>query len=168
MPRRYADTRMSERIRRNPLLFLPPPLLFVATLALAIGISKLIPILQAPPTIGRLFGYAGWLLVAAGIGLAAASLGLFARSHTTIVPHASPRSLVTSGPYRLTRNPMYVAFTLAYLGVAALTGSIPALPMLAVPLAILTSIVIPFEKRRLRDLFGQAYDDYCARVGRWL
>jgi protein-S-isoprenylcysteine O-methyltransferase Ste14 len=159
---------MSQSVRRNPLLAVPPPLLFVATLGLAIAISKRLPILQPPSGVARVFGCAGWLLVAAGIGLAAASLGLFARSHTTIVPHASPRSLVTSGPYRFTRNPMYVALTLAYLGVAALAGSILALPMLAVPLAILTWIVIPFEERRLRELFGQTYADYCARVGRWV
>jgi protein-S-isoprenylcysteine O-methyltransferase Ste14 len=151
----------------NPLMVAPPPLLFVATLVVAVGISRRFPILQWHPTVGVL-GYAGWLLVAAGVLLAAASVGLFARSRTTIVPHARPRSLVTSGPYRFTRNPMYVALTVAYLGVAALAGSILALPMLLIPLVVLNFVVIPFEEQRLRELFGQTYADYCARVGRWL
>jgi protein-S-isoprenylcysteine O-methyltransferase Ste14 len=49
-----------------------------------------------------------------------------------------------------------------------LAGSILSLLMLAIPLAILNLVVIPFEERRLQELFGQAYTDYCARVTRWL
>ncbi|WP_456760347.1 methyltransferase family protein [Bradyrhizobium sp. USDA 4011] len=94
---------------------------------------------------------------------------LFRREGTEIEP-TSPtnRVLVTSGPYRFTRNPMYSGLVLLVLGIAVWVG---AWPMFIVPVAVFATanwVHIPFEETKMRRQFGAAYDDYVARVRRWV
>lgn len=94
---------------------------------------------------------------------------LFRRADTEINP-TSPanRALVTSGPYQFTRNPMYLGLVTLSLGIAVWIG---AWPMLIVPLAVFATanwVHIPFEEAKMRRQFGAAYDDYAARVRRWV
>lgn len=94
---------------------------------------------------------------------------LFRREGTEIEP-TSPtnRVLVTSGPYRFTRNPMYSGLVLLALGIAVWVG---AWPMFIVPVAVFATanwVHIPFEEAKMRRQFGAAYDDYVARVRRWV
>jgi protein-S-isoprenylcysteine O-methyltransferase Ste14 len=95
--------------------------------------------------------------------------GLFRREGTEINP-TSPtnRALVTRGPYRFTRNPMYLGLITFALGVAVWVG---AWPMFLAPIAVFATtnfVHIPFEEAKMRRQFGAAYDGYVARVGRWL
>jgi protein-S-isoprenylcysteine O-methyltransferase Ste14 len=148
------------------LVRVPPPLLFAATFVAGALVERACPIWassgEAAPAI------AGLVLIAAGALLVLGSLGLFARTRTTIVPHRRPRHLVTSGPYRVTRNPMYVAVTTIYVGVALRLGLVWPLFLLPLPLAILQKLVIPMEEENLRATFGDEYAEYCRRVRRWL
>lgn len=94
---------------------------------------------------------------------------LFRRADTEINP-TSPanRALVTSGPYQFTRNPMYLGLVTLSLGIAVWIG---AWPMLIVPLAVFATanwVHIPFEEAKMRRQFGAAYEDYAARVRRWV
>jgi len=94
---------------------------------------------------------------------------LFRREGTEIEP-TSPtnRALVTSGPYAFTRNPMYSGLVLLALGIAIWVG---AWPMLIAPVAVFATanwVHIPFEEAKMRRQFGAAYDDYVARVRRWV
>jgi protein-S-isoprenylcysteine O-methyltransferase Ste14 len=75
---------------------------------------------------------------------------------------------VTGGPYRRTRNPMYVAMTLLYLGASLLMNGLWPLLALPVVLAALTFAVIRREERYLSSAFGAEYDAYRRRVRRWL
>jgi protein-S-isoprenylcysteine O-methyltransferase Ste14 len=84
------------------------------------------------------------------------------------VPHETPSTLVISGPDRFTRNPMYVGLTLVYLGVAGTRLEIWPAIVLPVLLAYINFVVIPVEEQNLRGVFGDAYQQYGARVGRWL
>lgn len=152
----------------NPLLRVPPPLLFLGTFGLGIAVSTALPSWTAPPTAARALDWIGWVLVAAGTVLTGVSITLFARARTTIIPVGRAGSLVTWGPYRFTRNPMYLAQTLLYLGFAALFGFGWTALLLPLPMAFLDRFMIPFEERRLQEVFGQTYVDYCARVRRWL
>ena len=93
---------------------------------------------------------------------------LFRRAGTPIRPTAQAVSLVTSGPFRLSRNPMYLGIVVMLLGIALLVGS---WPMLIAPLGFfvfMSQVFIPFEEQRLRQVFGESYDSYTRRVRRWI
>ena len=78
------------------------------------------------------------------------------------------KELITSGPYRYTRNPIYVGMTAVYLSVALLANAAWPLVMLPVVLVIVATMVIGREERYLSRTFGEEYLEYCRRVRRWL
>ena len=110
----------------------------------------------------------GTVLVACGAVVAAWGVLTFVRSRTAIIPHRPASRLVESGPYRLTRNPMYTGFTIAYVGLAFLLNA--GWPLLVLPFALyaLYHFVIRREERYLADAFGAEYSSYRQRVRRWL
>jgi protein-S-isoprenylcysteine O-methyltransferase Ste14 len=110
----------------------------------------------------------GLVLVVIGVAFAFSALGIFRKRSTTTIPFETPTSLVTSGPYRFTRNPMYVGLTLIYLGVAGTRAEIWPVIVLPLLFAYVNFVVIPVEERHLHDAFGDAYAHYGARVRRWL
>lgn len=143
-----------------------PPLLFLGALVAGIAFDALIP----APT--------GWLdgwrwPVAAGLALAAFAIFIPAarrfRAHGTNIPTDRPTmALVTDGPYRRSRNPIYVALTLLYLALALAAGSAWAIGMIVPVLIVLRHGVIAREERYLEGKFGEDYRAYRARVRRWL
>jgi protein-S-isoprenylcysteine O-methyltransferase Ste14 len=110
----------------------------------------------------------GALAIGLGAWLFAWGLRTFARERTGIMPQKAASRVVTSGPYRWSRNPMYVAFTALYIGVAIATNYVWPLVVLPLVLAVLVVAVIHREERYMRETFGYAYVDYCRRVPRWL
>lgn len=93
---------------------------------------------------------------------------LFWQSGTTIQPDGQASFLVTTGPYRITRNPMYLGITLVLTGVACAVGSIT---MLVAPLGFylcMNLLFIPGEEQRLEQIFGDLYHSYTSRTRRWL
>ncbi|MBR0826528.1 isoprenylcysteine carboxylmethyltransferase family protein [Bradyrhizobium manausense] len=148
------------------MLKLPPPIwtliyiLLSAALSWWLGWPKL-PGLPLPPL--------GIALVAIAFVSPVWAFILFRREDTEIEP-TSPtnRKPVTSGPYRFTRNPMYLGLVLLALGIAVWVG---AWPMLIAPVAVFATanwVHIPFEEAKMRRQFGAAYDDYVTRVRRWV
>ena len=111
----------------------------------------------------------GVVLVIAGAALPIWAAVLFRRAGATFIPHAAEHQcLVVDGPYRFTRNPMYLGLTLVALGVALWNG---AWPMLLAPIAVviaLNFVHIPYEEAAMRRAFGAAFDDYARRVRRWI
>lgn len=116
------------------------------------------------PGVARLLGVAP---LAAGVALAGWAIGLFRKRETTPEPFGTPSKLVEAGPYRYTRNPMYVGVMLSVGGVALLSGR--ALLLLAVLGFWLTMdrTQVPREERLLEELFGEEYRAYKTRVRRW-
>lgn len=112
--------------------------------------------------------WAGSLLALAALALALCCFVLFARRRTTILPGSQPSTLVVRGPYRLSRNPMYVSLVLSYIGLAGYLAVPWALVLLPLPWLALQRVLIPFEEARLRREFGASYEAYCQRVRRWL
>ena len=117
----------------------------------------------------------GWsvaaaVVAAAGVAVSLAGVREFRRAHTTVDPTrpATSTSLVTSGIYRYTRNPMYVGFTGVLLGWAIWLASPPALIVVALYVVYITRFQIVPEERVLRASFGDAFAAYCARTRRWL
>ena len=76
--------------------------------------------------------------------------------------------MVMWGPYRFTRNPMYVGLTIAYLGEALLLHQLWPVVFFPLVIAYVNWIVIPLEESKLKEAFGDQYDQYRARVGRWV
>ena len=110
----------------------------------------------------------GMVLVALGMALAAWGMLVFVRARTAIYPNRPASRVVRHGPYRFTRNPMYVGMTAAYAGVALALNL--GWPFVLLPLVLfaLVRLVIRREERYLAQAFGADYDAYRARVRRWL
>ena len=142
-----------------------PPLYLLMTLAAMAALHRFMPITQlltAPYT------HAGWLLVAAGIGIAAVAAGAFQRAGTGIVPFDPATALVTGGLYRYTRNPMYLGMVLLLVGVAVALGSLGAWLPIPVFVWIIKAWFIVGEERFLEQTFGESYVAYKRGVRRWL
>ena len=108
------------------------------------------------------------MVFAVGAVIAGWGLILFHRACTTTTPGKASDALVMRGPYRFTRNPMYVGLILAYVGEMGLLVQIaPLIPLLLV-ISYVNWIVIPVEENQLRGLFGADYVQFCDRVPRWL
>jgi protein-S-isoprenylcysteine O-methyltransferase Ste14 len=141
---------------------------FILVYLAGVTLQQFLPIVIPSPDLAGIIRVAGFVFIGVGIAVAFSALGIFRKTKTTTVPHETPSTLVTSGPYRFTRNPMYVGLTLIYLGVAGTRLEIwPAigLPLL---LAYINFLVIPVEEKNLRGVFGEDYQKYGERVGRWL
>jgi protein-S-isoprenylcysteine O-methyltransferase Ste14 len=104
------------------------------------------------------------------LGAALAGWGwlIFRRARTTRVPGETSTTLVTWGPYRFTRNPMYVGLFVAYLGEAGILHQVVPVILLPLTITYLNRVVIPIEEERLHEVFGAEYERYGNRVRRWL
>ncbi len=158
----------SKSIARSPWMLIPPPLLFVVPLVLGILLNRSLPLPLLPESLSSSRPWLAGVFLALFLATAAHGIGRFVRAHTTIIPHARPNALVTSGPYRLSRNPMYIGLTCVYLGLTVLANTLWPLPFLLFPLWVLQTKVIPYEEQMLTSVFGSEYIAYTARVRRWL
>lgn len=109
----------------------------------------------------------GGFLVGAGLALAFWGIATFTRAKTAIVPNHDASKLVTTGPYKFTRNPMYTGLTAAYVGLAAIMSTGWPLLLLPFVLMALYGLVISREERYLIAAFGDQYRAYQRDVGRW-
>jgi len=109
-----------------------------------------------------------WLLVAGWVGLAASSVGLFRRKQTSMIPVRPASTLVSTGPYKFTRNPMYVSLALLTLAFAFFLNTWWIVVLLVPALLIVQRFVIVPEEKYLRRRFGADYEAYTHRVRRWL
>ena len=142
-----------------------PGMLYALAFATAYGLNLAWPLPFLPPAVARLAG--------AGLGIVGAILILWGiasmrRAQTNIYPSLPAMALVTAGPFRFTRNPLYLALAILYLGLTAEFNTAWGLAVF-VPLAIVMHYgVILREERYLERKFGQPYRDYCAKVRRYL
>jgi protein-S-isoprenylcysteine O-methyltransferase Ste14 len=121
-----------------------------------------------PTTLGEWRLPLGWALVAFFVAWNGWSLWLFARHETGLLPGQPTTGIVDEGPYRVSRNPLYLGLLALYLGVALLAPTVWGLVLFPVAVGLLEWGAIRPEERYLRARFGAAYDDYARRVRRWL
>lgn len=142
-----------------------PPVILLGFIAAQVLLHYYLPVLRIVPPPWHLSGIA---LIGAGIGIILVPAGAFSRAGTTIKPFEESSSLVVRGPYRYTRNPMYVGMVVILIGVAVLTGSLSpfAMPVLFVP--VLNARVVRHEEAMLEERFGVEYRAYREKVRRWL
>ena len=142
-----------------------PPLVYL----FALGVGALIQLAMPFPFIpGMLAVPLGAFVVAAAIALFSSAVAEF-RAARTPVPARKPTTvIVRTGPYRVSRNPIYLAFSLFQLGIAICANSLWLVVTLAAAVAVIRYLVIPKEEQYLERRFGAEYLDYRRSVRRWL
>lgn len=165
--------------RDTPGVIAPPPLIYLGFLLAGWGLVELG---ARPEAIGAGLGWlaAGFglemsvrravalALIVGGLLLDGMAAGLFRRRGTAVEPWKPSTALIIEGPYRLSRNPIYVGFAATYVGLAVAMDSWTALILLVPCLVVVDRFVIRREERYLAAKFGPAYDDYRQKVRRWL
>lgn len=148
-------------------VWFPPPLIYAIALGLGWLLNTRVTRLNMPDWMGPPIGYLV-VFVLIGAAILAWAIGLFKRAGTATFPTRPTSQIVESGPYQLTRNPMYVGFAFIYLGIGMKIAGGWAILLLPVVLATVDLCVIRREERYLTAKFGQQYLDYKGRVRRWL
>ena len=146
----------------------PPPLVYLVPLALGIWLRHLDPLVRVSPAVEALLRRIGAALVVMALTLMFWALTTFWRAGTAVIPHKSATALVIRGPYRLTRNPMYLGLTMLYLGVSLWATAVWPLLFLPMVIVIMRVAVINREEAYLARRFGDQYRQYQAQVRRWI
>ena len=153
----------------SPGISILPPLVYLAAFGLG-GLADRIrpwPLAESWPVLDAL-RWAGLAAITAGVALDAWSLANFVRARTSALPFRAASAFVARGPYRFTRNPMYLGMTLTLAGLGLVFGRTwILLAALAGDLAM-DRYAIPREERYLERRFGADYREYQRRVRRWL
>jgi protein-S-isoprenylcysteine O-methyltransferase Ste14 len=142
-----------------------PPLVYGAAFIMGLLLHLLFPLPILSTTLARGIGV---VCVLVSLPLALATLRVLSRAHTPVDPMKPTTALVTDGPFRYSRNPIYVALTLLYLGVAFLVNAWWILLLVVPVLLVIRYGVIAREEAYLTRKFGEAYRQYTAQVRRWL
>jgi protein-S-isoprenylcysteine O-methyltransferase Ste14 len=142
-----------------------PPLLFGVTLALGLLLHLIYPVNLLPVLLARVVGT---LILIASVWLALSAEAAMKRAGTNVRPDRPTLALVTDGPFRFTRNPLYLAAIGIYVGIALLVDTLWPLVLLIPLLVVLAKGVIGREERYLEAKFGETYRNYKSRVQRWL
>jgi protein-S-isoprenylcysteine O-methyltransferase Ste14 len=143
-----------------------PPLLFLGGVAVGVVLHWIVALPFATGSALRVV--LGLGLVALGIGAMAWTLVWMHRTHQDPDPRTPSPELIVGGPFRFSRNPIYVGMTLVQAGIGVALGNLWIVLLLAPTLWILTRGVIEKEEAYLERRFGNAYAGYRARVRRWL
>jgi protein-S-isoprenylcysteine O-methyltransferase Ste14 len=142
-----------------------PPIIVGAAVVLAVALGWLLPLRGLVPAPLAICGGA---VIVAGVALDVAAMSVMQRNRANILPHRAATRLVASWPFSMSRNPIYLGNTIM-LGGAALAFRNPWFLLTAGMSAwIVTNLAIRREERHLAALFGTAWDDYAARVPRWI
>ena len=149
----------------NPGVRFPPPLLYALAVIGGYLLNRRWPL---PVGGGVFIKVLAWALTLASLALAASSIGNFRRSRTSIVPVRPATALVIAGPYRFTRNPMYVGMAALTLALALFLDTWWVIMLLPPVLLVVRLFVIAPEERYLRRRFGADYVAYTRRVRRWV
>jgi len=147
----------------NPLLHIPPPVYALLSLGLCKGLDSLLPLPLdiASPLLGT-------ALALPGLALPLWAWLHFLWNKTTPIPTRVPSALVAEGPYRHSRNPMYLGFLLILASAAFFTGSPAYLLSPWLFYLVIDRLFIPYEEAKLESLFGAEFADLKQKVRRWL
>lgn len=148
-------------------MVVPPPLIFLATYLAGMAINLVAP-LQLMALDGIPIDLIARGVMALGLMLVLLGVAGLARARTAIIPHHEVRTVVSTGIYGHTRNPIYLGFLVTYLGAALWRGDIWPLLTLPFGLGLLKHFVIDLEEAHLQRRFGRHYEEYQRRVRRWI
>lgn len=154
----------AELPRPSILVIIPPPLwaLIFIILAWAAGRALALPIVLKST-------YVGWAVFILGFVISASGRREFGKAGTEVMPTSKKNStLVTSGPFARTRNPMYLGILVALVGLGLVIGTAAAYFAAAVFFLFANWISIPYEESKMEAQFGEDYRAYKTRVRRWI
>jgi protein-S-isoprenylcysteine O-methyltransferase Ste14 len=139
-----------------------PPIILLASL-----ITQFI-IFFSFPIRADLSSLLGLILIFVGISMAAISFRLMSKIKTTFIPDGVPEKLVSTGPFKFSRNPIYLGMFLILFGTAFLMGSVSALLVSLIFTLIINFTWISHEEKKMSEIFGEDWINYCSKVRRWL
>ncbi|MFL2753362.1 MAG: methyltransferase family protein [Gammaproteobacteria bacterium] len=139
-----------------------PPIILLASL-----ITQFI-IFFSFPIRADLTSLLGLILIFVGLSMAAISFRLMSKIKTTFIPDGVPEKLVSTGPFKFSRNPIYLGMFLVLFGTAFLMGSVSALLVSLIFVLIINFTWISHEEKKMSEIFGEDWIDYCSKVRRWL
>ncbi len=144
-----------------------PPVLFGAGLAAGFLLKWLVPVHLVPPSLERPVSFAGWVFALLGLAFGGWAFGTFLKARTTPHPNHPVSALVTWGPYRISRNPMYAGVSAGVVGIALVANTPWLLATLPLVWLALSRLVIDREEAYLERRFGEDYRAFKARTRRW-
>jgi protein-S-isoprenylcysteine O-methyltransferase Ste14 len=142
-----------------------PPLVYLGSIVLGLILHSIWPVSLLPHALGARFGAA---VVLVAIGLFLFAVRTFRAAGTPVPGNRPTTTIVRTGPYRFSRNPIYLAFSLLQLGIAVWVNSLWLIIALLAAVAVMSFVVIPREERYLEARFPSEYSAYKASVRRWL
>lgn len=142
-----------------------PPIWLLAAVLMVWAQATLLPGLTYPIALARI---AGPLLAAGGIALMIWAIAAFRAHQTTVVPHQTPETLITSGPFARSRNPIYLGDVMVLAGAILWWGAWPALVLIPLFMLVLTRRFIAPEEARMKESFGAEFAAYTQKTPRWL
>lgn len=110
----------------------------------------------------------GGALIISGIALMVLSFVMFLRHKTSVVPKRTPDSIITVGPYKYSRNPIYAADAIILIGYVLTLGSVISFLLVPAFAWVIRVRFINGEEAGIRAEFGQSYEDYCKQTRRWI
>ena len=155
---------MEEQRDRAGVIF-PPPAVALLALIAAIAFDHFWPLPIAPRSVAVVLGT---LFSLFGVGIAAWGRALLVRGGTNVNPYKPTTAIIRSGPYRFTRNPLYVGLQSLLVGLSLLIGTWWGIVLLVPTFLILHYGVVRREEAYLQRKFGQEYLSYKSQVRRWL
>jgi protein-S-isoprenylcysteine O-methyltransferase Ste14 len=156
---------MNQSIIDHPNVIAFPPVIYAVPLTAGILLQTLFPMNLLPPVGAYVLG--GLSFILAGI-LAVSAFRKMRQVGTNVSPNQPTTAIVTDGPYRFTRNPIYLSLTLVYGSVSLVANALWPMLILPIVLILIDRGVIAREERYLEDKFGEEYMQYKARVRRWI
>ena len=156
---------MKDTARDNAGVIAPPPLIYALTLVFSLFLHRRIPLPFVPRKIKNLLSIA---LIGSAVVPGFLALRRMRTAGTNVNPTQPTTALILEGPYRFTRNPIYVGMTLLYIGIAILVNTLWPILLLPGVLFVMTRGVIEREEAYLAQKFGEQYLAYKAKVRRWL
>ena len=156
---------MSHDIIDNPNVIAFPPLIYAVPMAVGILLHALFPMNLLPPVLANVLGGLSFILA---VILAVLASRTMRQAGTNVNPSQPTTAIVSDGPFRFTRNPLYLSLTLLYSSISLLANALWPMLMLPIVLIIIERGVIAREERYLEDKFGEEYRHYKARVRRWI
>lgn len=145
-----------------------PPLFYAAGFFIGLWLESVSRLRIASEPTPSWLAPAGWLIALAGFLFSFSGIATFGSAGTTMFPFDPASRLVETGPYRFTRNPMYVGNIVTYVGIALAMNVVWPLILLPLVIVNLYYFVIREEEKYLSERFGDAYVQYCRRVRRWV
>ena len=139
-----------------------PPVILLASIVLQIILLFSFPISV------DLSSLLGLILILSGISLVFISFRFMRKMKTTFIPDGTPEVLISSGPFKFSRNPIYLGMLTVLVGVAFLMSSLSAIIIAFVFGIIINFTWIAHEEKKLHELFSEDWENYSSKVRRWI